>query len=200
MHLRHPLCILVATVLTACASAPDKPAADRAEGGGTVFVAENISVTYSGCDGKGAGAASGCVIEAISSTSSAPTGGAGATNRRNAMDAACAYALANARHWMGERVESTRLTERVGTSTEKSARTGSGADGSGEPRDGMSLDAANDTRTTVRNVVRRNAGGYMTGWAPSSQDALGDAEVSCAMTWNRRNAELMRQATDAARR
>lgn len=200
MHLRHPLCTFaLATLLTACASAPDKPAAERAEGGGTVFVAESIAVTYSGCAGKAGASARDCVIEAISSTSSAPTGGAGAANRRNAMDAACAYALANARHWMGERVESTRITERVGTTTEKSARTGSGADGSGEPREGMSLDAANDTRTTVRNVVRRNAGGYMTGWAPSSQDALGETEVSCTMTWSRLNAELM-QATGAARR
>ncbi len=200
MHIRHLVAVVAATLLAACAGAPKKPDAAATGETDTVFVAENISVTYSGCKGNSPAPGRDCAIVAIESTSTAPTGGPSATNRRNAMDAACSYALANARHWMGERVDSARVTERSGTSTEKSSGGGGRAGGPGDSVDGFAIDAANDTRTTVRNIVRRNASGYMTGWSPSNQEAVGEQEVRCTMKWSRLNAELMRQATGPARR
>jgi hypothetical protein len=136
-----------------------------------------------------------CQILAIESTSTAPSNGGTTVNRKNAMDAACGYALANVRHWMGQRVDSTRTVERVGTSTEisgsKESQNSNRDIGATESSDRENL---NDTKTVVTNTVRQSATGFMEGWQPVKQDVIGAQEVSCTMGWSRKSTDLMKQA------
>lgn len=188
------IAVLTILVLAGCSSNKPKVDTVRAEELSTDFVAEGIKVTSQGCGSMSRLVGRECVILSIESTSTAPSNGGSTVNRKNAVDAACAYALANVRHWMGERVSSNRIVERTANSTEKSS-SNEVQDGT---RDGAGATSnrsnANDTKTVVTNVVRRTANGYMEGWQPVNQEVVGGQEVSCTMRWNRNDTLLMKQA------
>lgn len=193
MH-KNIIGLLVILALAACSSNKPKVDTVRAEELSTDFVAEGIKVTSQGCGSMSRLVGRDCVILSIESTSTAPSNGGSTVNRKNAIDAACAYALANVRHWMGERVSSNRVVERTANSTEKSS-SNEVQDGT---RDGAGATSnrnnANDTKTVVTNIVRRTANGYMEGWQPVNQEVVGAQEVSCTMRWNRNDTLLMKQA------
>lgn len=184
----------VALSLGACASKPPRVDTVREEVL-TESVAEGLKVTSTGCGAMSKLIGRQCQILAIESTSVAPSNGGTTVNRKNAMDAACSYALANVRHWMGERVDSTRTVRRSGNSTEisqsKESQNSSTDIGASES---SNRENANDTSTEVVNTVRRNASGFMEGWQPIKQEVVGAQEVSCTMGWSRKNTDLMKQA------
>lgn len=181
--------------LGACSSNPTKIDTVREEELSTDFVAEGIKVTSSGCGAVSKLLGRKCQIVAIESTSTAPSNGGTIVNRKNAMDAACGYALANVRHWMGQRVDSSRIVQRTGTSTEisgsKESQNSNKDVGASESSERENL---NDTKTVVTNTVRQTASGFMGGWQPVKQDVVGKQEVSCTMGWSRKNNDLMVQA------
>jgi hypothetical protein len=181
--------------LGACATGPAKVDTVREEELSNDFVAEGIKVTSSGCGTLSKLLGRKCEILAIESTSTAPSNGGTTVNRKNAMDAACGYALANVRHWMGQRVDSTRTVTRTGTSTEvsgsKETQNSNRDVGATESSERENL---NDTKTVVTNTVRQSATGFMAGWQPVKQDVVGAQEVSCTMGWSRKNSALMTQA------
>ena len=181
--------------LGACAGNQAKVDTVREEELSTDFVAEGIKVTSKGCGTISKMIGRQCQILAIQSTSVAPSNGGTTNNRKNAMDAACGYALANVRHWMGQRVDSSRTVQRTGTSTEisgsKESQNSDKDVGAAQSSDRENL---NDTKIVVTNTVRQSASGYMEGWQPIEQEVVGAQEVSCTMGWNRRNTDLMKQA------
>lgn len=181
--------------LAACSSNQAKVDTVRSEELSTDFVAEGVKVTSSGCGAVSKMLGRKCQILAIEATSTAPSNGGTTVNRKNAMDAACGYALANVRHWMGQRVDSTRTVQRTGTSTElsgsKESQNSSKDVGAAQSSDRENL---NDTKTVVTNTVRQSASGFMEGWQPLKQDVIGAQEVSCTMGWSRKNTDLMKQA------
>jgi hypothetical protein len=190
--------LIMASVLLslgACATGPAKVDTVREEELSTDFVAEGVKVTSKGCGTVSKLLGRQCQILAIESTSTAPSNGGTTVNRKNAMDAACGYALSNVRHWMGQRVDSTRTVERVGTSTEisgsKESQNSNRDIGATESSDRENL---NDTKTVVTNTVRQSATGFMEGWQPVRQDVVGAQEVSCTMGWSRKSTDLMKQA------
>lgn len=185
----------VMLALGACSNRPLKVDTVREEELSTDFVAEGIKVTSSGCGAVSKLLGRQCQILAIESTSTAPSNGGTTNNRKNAMDAACGYALANVRHWMGQRVDSTRTVERVGNSTEISES----QESQNSKRDVGATESSdrqnkNDTKVVVTNTVRQSASGYMEGWQPIKQDVVGAQEVSCTMGWSTKNTNLMKQA------
>jgi len=181
--------------LAACSGNQTKVDTVRSEELSTDFVAEGVKVTSSGCGAVSKLLGRKCQILAIESTSTAPSNGGTTVNRKNAMDAACGYALANVRHWMGQRVDSTRTVQRTGTSTElsgsKESQNSNKDVGAAQSSDRENL---NDTKTVVTNTVRQSASGFMEGWQPIKQDVVGAQEVSCTMGWSRKNTDLMKQA------
>ena len=181
--------------LAACSSNQPKVDTVRSEELSTDFVAEGVKVTSSGCGAVSKMLGRKCQILAIESTSTAPSNGGTTVNRKNAMDAACGYALANVRHWMGQRVDSTRTVQRTGTSTElsgsKESQNSNKDVGAAQSSDRENL---NDTKTVVTNTVRQSASGFMEGWQPIKQDVIGAQEVSCTIGWSRKNTDLMKQA------
>lgn len=181
--------------LAACSGNQTKVDTVRSEELSTDFVAEGVKVTSSGCGAVSKLLGRKCQILAIEATSTAPSNGGTTNNRKNAMDAACGYALANVRHWMGQRVDSTRTVQRTGTSTElsgsKESQNSSRDVGASQSSDRENL---NDTKTVVTNTVRQSASGFMEGWQPIKQDVVGAQEVSCTMGWSRKNTDLMKQA------
>ena len=185
----------VLLALGACSSNPAKVDTVRQEELSTDFVAEGVKVTSSGCGAISKLIGRKCQILAIESSSTAPSNGGTTVNRKNAMDAACGYALANVRHWMGQRVDSTRTVQRTGTSTElsgsKESQNSNKDVGATESSERENL---NDTKTIVTNTVRQSATGFMEGWQPIKQDVIGAQEVSCTMGWSRKNTDLMKQA------
>lgn len=185
----------VMLALGACSNRPLKVDTVREEELSTDFVAEGIKVTSSGCGTMSKIVGRDCKVLAIESTSTAPSNGGTTVNRKNAMDAACAYALSNVRHWMGQRVDSRRVIERVGTSNEVSASTETQNSNREVGRNETSnRENSNDTKTVVTNTIRQSANGYMEGWHQGSQDVVGAQEVSCTMVWSSRNTNLMKQA------
>lgn len=188
------ICVAVALTISACSTNPYKVDTVRSEELSTDFVAEGIKVTSSGCGTVSKLLGRKCQILAIESTSTAPSNGGTTNNRKNAMDAACGYALANVRHWMGQRVDSNRTISRTGESTEISESNetqnskGEGA-GSNSNRQNQ-----NDTKVVVTNTVRQTASGFMEGWQPVKQDVVGAQEVSCTMGWSAKNTNLMKLA------
>jgi hypothetical protein len=188
------ICVAVALTISACSTNPNKVDTVRSEELSTDFVAEGIRVTSSGCGTVSKLLGRKCQILAIESTSTAPSNGGTTNNRKNAMDAACGYALANVRHWMGQRVDSNRSISRTGESTEISESNetqnskGEGA-GSNSNRQNQ-----NDTKVVVTNTVRQTASGFMEGWQPVKQDVVGAQEVSCTMGWSAKNTNLMKLA------
>lgn len=188
------ICVAVALTISACSTNPNKVDTVRSEELSTDFVAEGIKVTSSGCGTVSKLLGRKCQILAIESTSTAPSNGGTTNNRKNAMDAACGYALANVRHWMGQRVDSNRTISRTGESTEISESNetqnskGEGA-GSNSNRQNQ-----NDTKVVVTNTVRQTASGFMEGWQPVKQDVVGAQEVSCTMGWSAKNTNLMKLA------
>lgn len=191
--------VLVATAvmlsLTACSGNKTKVDTVRSEELSTDFVAEGVKVSSSGCGPISKMLGRQCQILSIEATSTAPSNGGTTVNRKNAMDAACMYALANVRHWMGQRVDSTRNVVRTGTSKEESGSKeiqNSNKDvGASQSSNRENL---NDTKTIVTNTIRSTASGYMEGWQPIKQDVVGAQEVSCTMGWSRKNTDLMKQA------
>jgi hypothetical protein len=185
----------VLLALGACSSNPPKVDTVREEELSTDFVAEGVKVTSKGCSSVSKLFGRKCTILAIESTSTAPSNGGTTVNRKNAMDAACGYALANVRHWMGQRVDSSRTVQRTGTSTEisgsKESQNSNRDIGATESSDRENL---NDTKTVVTNTVRQTATGFMEGWQPVSQNVIGAQEVSCTMGWSRKSTDLMKQA------
>jgi hypothetical protein len=187
--------ISVVLALSACGNRPLKVDTVREEKLEKSFVAEGIEVTSSGCSAVSQALGRTCRVVAIESTSTAPSNGGSTVNRKNAMDAACGYALANVRHWMGQRVDSTRTVERVGNSTEvsesKETQNSSRDIGATESSNRENL---NNTKIVVTNTVRQSASGFMEGWQPLKQNVVGAQEVSCTMGWSLKNTELMKQA------
>ena len=187
--------LFVGLVLAGCTGNKLKVDTVREEELSTDFVAEGVKVTSSGCGTFSKLIGRDCVILAIESTSVAPSNGGTTVNRKNAMDAACAYALANVRHWMGQRVESNRIVTRTGTSTEisgsKETQNSNRDVGATESSERENL---NDTKTVVTNTIRQSASGFMEGWQPIKQEVVGAQEVSCTMGWSRKNTNLMKQA------
>jgi hypothetical protein len=185
----------VMLALGACSNRPLKVDTVREEELSTDFVAEGIKVTSSGCGAVSKLLGRQCQILAIESTSTAPSNGGTNNNRKNAMDAACGYALANVRFWMGQRVDSSRTVERTGESTEISSsqetQNSNRSVGTSESSDRQNK---NDTKVVVTNTVRQSASGYMEGWQPLKQEVIGAQEVSCTMGWSAKNTNLMKQA------
>ena len=185
----------VLLALGACSSNPPKVDTVREEELSTDFVAEGIKVTSSGCGAVSKLLGRKCQILAIESTSTAPSNGGTTVNRKNAMDAACAYSLANVRHWMGQRVDSTRTVQRTGTSTEVSgSKEGQNSNKDIGATESSERENLNDTKTVVTNTVRQSASGFMSGWQPLKQNVIGAQEVSCTMGWSLKNTNLMKQA------
>ncbi len=185
----------VMLALGACSNRPLKVDTVREEELSTSFVAEGIKITSSGCGAVSKLLGRKCEILAIESTSVAPSNGGTTNNRKNAMDAACGYAIANVRHWMGQRVDSTRTVERVGKSTEISgSQESQNSDRNVGAAESSVRSNDNDTTVIVTNTVRQNASGFMEGWQPVNQEVVGKQEVSCTMGWSKNNTELMKQA------
>lgn len=185
----------VLLALGACSSNPPKVDTVREEELSTDFVAEGVKVTSSGCSTVSKLLGRKCKILAIESTSTAPSNGGTTVNRKNAMDAACAYSLANVRHWMGQRVDSNRTVQRTGTSTEISgSKEGQNSNKDVGATESSERENLNDTKTVVTNTVRQSATGFMEGWQPVNQSVVGAQEVSCTMGWSRKNSDLMKQA------
>jgi len=191
--------VLVATAvmlsLTACSSNKTKVDTVRAEELSTDFVAEGIKVTSSGCSAISKMLGRECQILGIEAVSTAASNGGTVNNRKNAMDAACAYALDNVNRWMGMRVDSNRTINRTGTSTEGSGskETQNSSKDVGAAQSSQ-RDNLNDTKTIVTINIRQSASRYMEGWQPVKQDVVGAQEVSCTMGWSRKNTDLMKQA------
>lgn len=187
----------VALTLGACATGPAKVDTVREEELSTDFVAEGLKVTSKNCGAIGKMFGRTCEIVSIESTSVAPSNGGTTNNRKNAMDAACSYAMANVAHWMGERTQSFRTVERTGTSKELSeSQETESSDrdiGRGESSNRQN---SNDTTVLVTNTVRRSSERFLQGWQPIKQDVVGKQEVSCTMGWSRKNTNLMKQARD----
>jgi hypothetical protein len=185
----------VMLALGACSNRPLKVDTVREEELSTDFVAEGIKVTSKGCGAISQALGRTCSVLSIESTSTAPSNGGTTVNRKNAMDAACATALANVRHWMGQRVDSTRTVERVGNSTEisesKETQNSSREVGASESSNRENL---NNTKIVVTNTVRQTASGFMEGWQPVDQEVVGPQEVSCTVGWSKKNTELMKQS------
>jgi len=190
--------ISVMLALGACSNRPLKVDTVREEELSTDFVAEGVKVSSKGCGAVSKLLGRQCVILAIESTSTAPSNGGTTVNRKNAMDAACSYAISNVRHWMGEQVNSSRSVTRTGNSTEvsqsKESQNSSKQVGASES---SNRENANDTVTEVTNTVRRQSSGFMEGWQPIKQDVIGAQEVSCTMGWSRKNTDLMKQARNS---
>lgn len=181
--------------LGACSNRPLKVDTVREEELSTDFVAEGIKVTSKGCGAISQALGRTCSVLAIESVSTAPSNGGTTVNRKNAMDAACATALASVTHWMGQRVDSSRTVERVGDSTEisesKETQNSTRSIGASESSNRENL---NNTKIVVTNTVRQTAGRFLEGWQPVKQDVIGAQEVSCTMGWSSKNTELMKQA------
>ena len=183
--------------LGACAGNQAKVDTVREEELSTDFVAEGLKVSSKNCGPVSKMFGRSCEIVSIESTSVAPSNGGTTNNRKNAMDAACSYAMANVAHWMGERTQSFRTVERTGTSKElaESQETESSDRdvGRGESSNRQN---SNDTTIVVTNTVRRSSERFLQGWQPIKQDVVGKQEVSCTMGWSRKNTNLMKQARD----
>ena len=189
--------IMIAVTLTlgACATGPAKVDTVREEELSTDFVAEGIKVTSKGCGTVSKLFGRKCEILAIESTSTASSNGGTTNNRKNAMDAACGYALGNVSDWMGVKINSSRSVSRTGVSTElsgsKESQNSNKDVGASESSDRENL---NDTKVEVTRVVKQTSSRYMEGWQPINQEVVGKQEVSCTMGWSRKNTDLMKQA------
>ena len=178
----------VCVFLGACASS-GKPKVATISGQelSKVFVAANLQVTSVGCGSVKKAPKTGCVITEIESTSTAPSNGGTETNRKNAMDAACAYALANAVRFLGQDVANTVALSRDGESTEVSGS----QESSDRSTDVATRENDNQTTTAIKNTIRISASRYVKGWAPSRQEIVGPQEVSCTQRWSLRNQEVI---------
>lgn len=157
------------------------------------FVAENIKVTSKGCDSIGTG--NKCTIVGIDSTSTAPSNGGSENNRKTALEAACAFAKANALHMLqGERVDSSRTVERQATGIEISE---SGEVQTSDLNSGSQSQSnrqnSNNINFVVTNTIRMNSKGFMEGWMVTNQEVIGPQEVSCTVSWSLKNQNLVRQ-------
>jgi len=185
----------VMLALGACSNRPLKVDTVREEELSTDFVAEGLRVTSSGCGAVSKMLGRECQILAIESTSTAPSNGGTTNNRKNAMDAACSYAMANVAHWMGERTQSFRTVERVGNSKELAeSQESQNSDREVGRSESSNRQNSNDTNVVVTNTVRRSSERFLQGWQPVRQDVVGKQEVSCTMGWSRKNTDLMKQA------
>jgi len=185
----------VMLALGACSNRPLKVDTVREEELSTDFVAEGLKVTSSGCGAVSKMLGRECQILAIESTSTAPSNGGTTNNRKNAMDAACSYAMANVAHWMGERTQSFRTVERVGNSKELAeSQESQNSDREVGRSESSNRQNSNDTNVVVTNTVRRSSERFLQGWQPVKQDVVGKQEVSCTMGWSRKNTDLMKQA------
>ena len=181
--------------LGACATGPAKVDTVREEELSTDFVAEGLKVTSSGCGTISKMLGRECQIIAIESTSTSPSNGGTTNNRKNAMDAACSYAMANVAHWMGERTQSFRTVERVGNSKELAeSQESQNSDREVGRNESSNRQNSNDTNVVVTNTVRRSSERFLQGWQPVKQDVVGKQEVSCTMGWSLKNTTLMKQA------
>ena len=179
---------VIGVLMASCASS-GKPKVATISGQelSKVFVAENLQVTSVGCGSVKKAPKSGCVITEIESTSTAPSNGGSETNRKNAMDAACAYALANAVRFLGQDVENTVTVSRDGASSEVSGS----RESSDRSTDSASRQNNNETTTAIKNTIKMSASRYVKGWAPSRQEIVGPQEVSCTQRWSLRNQEII---------
>jgi len=185
----------VMLALGACSNRPLKVDTVREEELSTDFVAEGLRVTSSGCGAVSKMLGRECQILSIESTSTAPSNGGTTNNRKNAMDAACSYAMANVAHWMGERTQSFRTVERVGNSKEVAeSQESQNSDREVGRTESSNRQNSNDTNVVVTNTVRRSSERFLQGWQPVKQDVVGKQEVSCTMGWSRKNTDLMKQA------
>jgi len=185
----------VMLALGACSNRPLKVDTVREEELSTDFVAEGLRVTSSGCGAVSKMLGRECQILSIESTSTAPSNGGTTNNRKNAMDAACSYAMANVAHWMGERTQSFRTVERVGNSKELAeSQETQNSDREVGRTESSNRQNSNDTNVVVTNTVRRSSERFLQGWQPVKQDVVGKQEVSCTMGWSRKNTDLMKQA------
>jgi len=185
----------VMLALGACSNRPLKVDTVREEELSTDFVAEGLRVTSSGCGAVSKMLGRECQILSIESTSTAPSNGGTTNNRKNAMDAACSYAMANVAHWMGERTQSFRTVERVGNSKELAeSQETQNSDREVGRTESSNRQNTNDTNVVVTNTVRRSSERFLQGWQPVKQDVVGKQEVSCTMGWSRKNTDLMKQA------
>jgi hypothetical protein len=185
----------VMLALGACSNRPLKVDTVREEELSTDFVAEGLKVTSSGCGTISKMLGRECQILSIESTSTAPSNGGTTNNRKNAMDAACSYAMANVAHWMGERTQSFRTVERVGNSKELAeSQETQNSDREVGRTESSNRQNSNDTNVVVTNTVRRSSERFLQGWQPVKQDVVGKQEVSCTMGWSRKNTDLMKQA------
>jgi hypothetical protein len=189
--------IMASVLLTlgACATGPARVDTVREEELSTDFVAEGLKVTSKNCGAIGKMFGRTCEIVAIESTSTAPSNGGTTNNRKNAMESACSYAMANVAHWMGERTQSFRTVERVGNSKELSeSQETENSDRDVGRTESSNRQNSNDTNVVVTNTVRRSSERFLQGWQPVRQDVVGKQEVSCTMGWTRKNTDLMMQA------
>lgn len=179
---------LVCVMIAGCA-ASTKPKVITVSGQelSKIFVAENLQVTSVGCGSEKKSPKPTCIITEIESTSTAPSNGGTEVNRKNAMDAACAYALANAVRWLGQDVATTVTVNRDGTSAEVS----NSQESTEQETDSSKRLNDNQTTTTIKNTIRMTATRYVKGWAPSKQEIVGPQEVSCTQRWSLRNAEII---------
>ncbi len=185
----------VMLALGACSNRPLKVDTVREEELSTDFVAEGLKVTSSGCGTFSKMLGRECQILSIESTSTAPSNGGTTNNRKNAMDAACSYAMANVAHWMGERTQSFRTVERVGNSKELAeSQETQNSDREVGRTESSNRQNSNDTNVVVTNTVRRSSERFLQGWQPVKQDVVGKQEVSCTMGWSRKSTDLMKQA------
>lgn len=156
------------------------------------FVAENIKVVSRGCNRVGEGRR--CTVVAIESLATAPSYGGSATNRRNAMDTACAAAMSNAMTFMGQEGATTRTVERSaeGTTQTQGSQSWSGVEGDDSTSSNQRL-IEETTVTTVTTTIRQSARRFMVGWAPVKQEVVGPQEVSCTMGWSLKNENIIQQ-------
>ena len=179
---------LVCVVIAGCASSPkSKVTTVSGQELSKIFVAENLQVTSTGCGSERKAPKPTCIITEIESTSTAPSNGGTEVNRKNAMDAACAYALANAVRWLGQDVATTVTLNRDGTSAEVS----NSQESTDQETDSSRRLNDNQTTTTIKNTIKMSASRYVKGWAPSKQEIVGPQEVSCTQRWSLRNAEII---------
>lgn len=184
--------VAVALALGACASKPPKVDTVREEELSTDFVAEGIKVTSSGCGTVSQMFGRACKIVRIDSTATSPTNGGTNNNRESGMITACDKALANVSHWMGQRVESDRITRRVGVATEVSQSRESQSSNRDEgSSDSSNRENANDIKTEVTTTVRVNSKRFLTGWFTASQEVVGKQEVKCVKRWDAKSTDLL---------
>lgn len=186
------LTLSVLLALGACTNNAKKVDTVRGEELSTDFVAEGIKVTSSGCGRVSRIVGKSCTINSIESVATAPTNGGSNNNRESGMIVACDKALANVSHWMGQRVESDRITRRVGTATEVSAsKETQSSNKDEEGSESSNRENLNDIKTEVTTVVRVNSKRFLTGWYTAGQEIVGKQEVKCVKRWDVNNANLL---------